>query len=75
MVDPDLAVYGGSNMRTWLDLTGITKVDDRTVELKLKQAVSNFKEALCAYVCAIVPVGYERFAATPAHRSAPVPTC
>src|SRR3954452_6765885 len=26
MVDPDLAVYGGSNMRTWLDLSGITKV-------------------------------------------------
>jgi peptide/nickel transport system substrate-binding protein len=61
MVDPDLAVFGGSNMRTWLDLTGITKVDDRTVELKLKQPVANFKEALCAYVCAIVPVGYERF--------------
>jgi peptide/nickel transport system substrate-binding protein len=65
MVDPDLAVYGGSNMRTWLDLSGITKVDERTVELKLKQAVSNFKEALCAYVCAIVPVGYERFAGDP----------
>jgi len=65
MVDPDLAVYGGSNMRTWLDLSGITKVDDRTVELKLKQAVSNFKEALCAYVCAVVPVGYERFAGDP----------
>ncbi|MEY2400731.1 MAG: peptide/nickel transport system substrate-binding protein [Ilumatobacteraceae bacterium] len=65
MVDPDLAVYGGSNMRTWLDLTGISKVDDRTVELKLKQPVSNFKEALCAYVCAVVPVGYERFAGDP----------
>jgi peptide/nickel transport system substrate-binding protein len=62
MVDPDLSVYGGSNMRAWLDLTGIVKVDDRTVELKLKQPVSNFKEALCAYVCAVVPVGYERFA-------------
>ena len=45
MVDPDLAVFGGSNMRTWLDLTGITKIDDRTVELKLKQPVANFKEA------------------------------
>jgi peptide/nickel transport system substrate-binding protein len=61
MIDPDLAVYGGSNMRTWLDKTGITKIDDRTVELKLKQLVSNFKEALCAYTCAIVPVGYARF--------------
>jgi peptide/nickel transport system substrate-binding protein len=65
MLDPDLSVYGGSNMRLWMDLTGITKVDDRTVELKLKQPVSNFKEALCAYVCAIVPVGYERFAGDP----------
>ena len=61
MIDPDLAVYGGSNMRTWLDKTGITKIDDRTVELKLKQLVSNFKEALCAYTCAVVPVGYARF--------------
>jgi len=61
MIDPDLAVYGGSNMRTWLDKTGITKIDDHTVELKLKQLVSNFKEALCAYTCAMVPVGYARF--------------
>lgn len=61
MVDPDLNVYGGSVMRQVLDKTGISKVDDRTVELKLKQGVSNFKEALCAYVCAVVPVGYARF--------------
>ena len=61
MVDPDLSVFGGSNMRTWLDLTGIKKIDDRTVELTLKQDVANFKEALCAYVCAIVPVGYEAY--------------
>ncbi len=45
--------------------TGITKIDDRTVEFKLKQGVSNFKEALCAYVCAIVPMGYERFSGDP----------
>jgi peptide/nickel transport system substrate-binding protein len=65
MIDPDLSVYGGSNMRAWLDKAGIVKVDDRTVQFKLKQAVSNFKEALCAYVCAIVPVGYERFDGDP----------
>ena len=61
LLDPDLNVYGGSVLRSVLDKTGITKVDDRTVELKLKQGVSNFKEALCAYTCAIVPTGYARF--------------
>jgi peptide/nickel transport system substrate-binding protein len=61
LLDPDLAVYGGSVMRSVLDKTGISKVDDQTIELKLKQGVSNFKEALCAYTCAIVPVGYQRF--------------
>jgi peptide/nickel transport system substrate-binding protein len=65
MLDPDLAVFGGSNFRTWLDVSGITKVDDRTVELKLKQNVANFKDALCAYVAGIVPDGYERFSGDP----------
>jgi peptide/nickel transport system substrate-binding protein len=68
MIDPDLAVFGGSNMRTWLDKSGITKVDDRTVELKLKQPVSNFKEAICAYTCGMVPVGYERFSGDPTNQ-------
>jgi peptide/nickel transport system substrate-binding protein len=61
MVDPTLKVYGGSVMRTVLDVSGISKVDDRTVELKLKQGVSNFKEVLCAYTCAMVPKDYARF--------------
>ncbi|MGZ4770309.1 MAG: ABC transporter substrate-binding protein [Ilumatobacteraceae bacterium] len=65
MVDPTLKVYGGSVMRTVLDVSGITKVDDHTVELKLKQGVSNFKEVLCAYTCAIVPKGYARYAGDP----------
>lgn len=65
MLDPDLKVYGGSVLRGLLEVSGITKVDDRTVEFKLTQGVSNFKEALCAYVCAIVPVGYERFNGDP----------
>jgi peptide/nickel transport system substrate-binding protein len=68
MLDPDLAVYGGTNMRTWLDKSGITKIDDQTVEFKLKQLVSNFTEALCAYVCAIVPVGYKRFDGDPTNQ-------
>jgi ABC-type oligopeptide transport system substrate-binding subunit len=61
LLDPDLALYGGSVLRSVLDKSGITKVDDRTVEVKLKQGVSNFKEVLCAYTCAVVPQGYERF--------------
>jgi peptide/nickel transport system substrate-binding protein len=48
-----------------LQTSGITKIDDHTVEFKLTQGVSNFKEALCAYTCAIVPVGYERFSGDP----------
>jgi peptide/nickel transport system substrate-binding protein len=61
MLDPDLKVYGGSVIRGLLEVSGITKIDDHTVEFKLTQGVSNFKEALCAYNTAIVPVGYERF--------------
>ena len=65
LLDADKALYGGSVLRSVLDVSGISKVDDQTMELKLKQGVSNFKEALCAYVCAIVPVGYERFDGDP----------
>jgi peptide/nickel transport system substrate-binding protein len=65
LLDPDLALYGGSVLRTVLDKSGITKIDDKTVELKLKQGVSNFKETLCAYTLAVVPQGYERFSGDP----------
>ncbi len=65
LLDPDSALFGGSALRPILDKSGITKVDDRTVEVKLKQAVSNFKEVLCAYTFGIVPVGYERFDGDP----------
>ena len=66
LLDPDLALYGGATLRSVLDKSGITKIDDRTVEVKLKQGVSNFKEVLCAYTCAVVPQGYERFSGDPA---------
>ncbi len=65
LLDADLAVFGGSVMRSILAPEGITKVDDRTVNLKLLQGVSNFKETLCAYTCAIVPVDYQRFDGDP----------
>ncbi|MEY2582233.1 MAG: peptide/nickel transport system substrate-binding protein [Ilumatobacteraceae bacterium] len=66
LLDPDLALYGGATLRSVLDKTGITKIDDHTVELKLKQGVSNFKEVLSAYTCAVVPQGYARFSGDPA---------
>lgn len=62
MLDPDNAVFGGAALRPILDPTGLVKVDDRTVEITLKQKVATFPEGLCAYTCNIVPVGYERFA-------------
>jgi peptide/nickel transport system substrate-binding protein len=65
LLDTDLKLYGGSVLRGLLEVSGITKIDDKTVEFKLTQGVSNFKEALCAYTCAIVPVGYERFSGDP----------
>ena len=68
MLDPDLAVFGGSALRPILDPSGLTKIDDRTVQIQLKQLVSNFKENLCAYTCCIVPDGYERFAGDPTNQ-------
>jgi peptide/nickel transport system substrate-binding protein len=68
MLDPDGAVFGGSALRPIMDPTGITKIDDRTVEFKLKQLVANFNEALCAYTCTVVPEGYERFAGDPTNQ-------
>jgi peptide/nickel transport system substrate-binding protein len=65
MLDPDQAVFGGSALRPILDATGLTKVDDRTVDIQLKQLVANFNEALCAYTTTIVPEGYTRFAGDP----------
>jgi peptide/nickel transport system substrate-binding protein len=62
MLDPDLAIFGGAAFRPIMDITGVTKVDDTTVDIKLKQLVANFNEALCAYTATIVPEGYERFA-------------
>jgi peptide/nickel transport system substrate-binding protein len=61
MLDPEQAVFGGSALRPILDATGLTKVDDRTVDIQLKQLVANFNEALCAYTTTIVPEGYTRF--------------
>ncbi|MFZ9629893.1 MAG: ABC transporter substrate-binding protein [Ilumatobacteraceae bacterium] len=68
MLDPDNAVFGGAALRPILDPTGLVKVDDRTVEITLKQPVATFPEGLCAYTCNIVPTGYERFAGDPTNQ-------
>jgi peptide/nickel transport system substrate-binding protein len=68
MLDPDSAVFGGSALRPILDSSGLTKIDDRTIQIQLKQLVSNFKEALCAYTCCIVPEGYARYDGDPTNQ-------
>lgn len=68
LLDPDSALFGGSALRPVLDSAGITKLDDRTVDLKMLQPVATLKELLCAYTLAIVPDGYERFAGDPTNQ-------
>ena len=65
MLDPDLAVFGGAALRPILESKGLSKIDERTVQIQLLQLVSNFKEALCAYTTCIVPAGYARFDGDP----------
>lgn len=68
LLDPDLAVFGGAALRPILDPTGVVKVDDRTVEITLKQKVATFPEAICSYTSNIVPVGYSRFDGDPTNQ-------
>jgi peptide/nickel transport system substrate-binding protein len=68
MLDPDAAVFGGSALRPVLDPTGITKVDERTVQFQLEQPFAIFNEALCGYTTCIVPEGYKRFDGDPANQ-------
>jgi peptide/nickel transport system substrate-binding protein len=59
LVDPKLGLFGGAALSS-VDPAGLTKVDERTVKMKLKQADSTIPESLAAYVAGIVPVGYSR---------------
>jgi peptide/nickel transport system substrate-binding protein len=68
MLDPDSALFGGSVLRGILESSGITEAGENVMNLKLKQAVSNFKEVLCAYTCTIVPDGYEAFSGDAANQ-------
>ena len=57
-LDPDLALAPA--LQALLDPTGVTKVDDRTVDVQLKQGTVTFLNGLAEYTATVVPVGYTR---------------
>jgi len=59
LIDPKLGLFGGAALSS-VDGNGLTKVDERTVKMKLKQPDGTIPEALAAYVAGMVPVGYTR---------------
>ena len=61
LTDPTL--FGNAGLGS-VDVNGMTKMDDHTVRLKLKQADSTIGDQLGQYYNGIVPVGYKRFPAT-----------
>jgi peptide/nickel transport system substrate-binding protein len=63
VIDPDLGLYPA--LANLLDTSGITKVDDRTVQIQLKQGAVTFMDSLAAYAFGIVPVDYARFDGDP----------
>jgi len=58
-LDPELGL--APTLPELLDASGLTKVDDRTVEIQLKQQAVTFITGLAEYTATIVPTGYERF--------------
>jgi peptide/nickel transport system substrate-binding protein len=57
-LDPDLALAPA--LQALLDPTGVTKVDDRTVDVQLKQGTVTFLTGLAEYTATVVPEGYTR---------------
>jgi peptide/nickel transport system substrate-binding protein len=57
--DPKQGLFGTAGLAS-VDPNNITKVDDRTVRLNLKQADSTIGDQLGQYYNGIVPVGYTR---------------
>jgi peptide/nickel transport system substrate-binding protein len=57
-LDPDLGLAPA--LSTLLDPSGITKVDELTVEVKLLQPAVTFLNGLAEYTATIVPDGYTR---------------
>ncbi len=65
-LDPELGLAPA--LVELLDASGLTKVDDRTVEIQLNQPAVTFINGLAEYISTIVPVGYERFAGDAANQ-------
>ncbi len=49
-------------MMALLDISGVTVVDDKTIDFKLKQGAVTFLNVLAEYTMTVVPRGYKRFA-------------
>ncbi len=58
LIDKDLGLSPA--LQTLLEPSGITKLDGRTVQIQLTQAVVTFLDAIAQYATGIVPVGYTR---------------
>src|SRR6266699_3766542 len=61
LTDPTL--FGNAGLGS-VDVKGLTKMDDRTVRLKLKGPDSTIGDQLGQYYNGIVPVGYKRYPST-----------
>ncbi|MFV0308335.1 MAG: ABC transporter substrate-binding protein [Desertimonas sp.] len=57
-LDPTLGL--SPSLPLLLDSSGLTKVDDRTVEIQLKQPAVTFLTGMAEYTSTIVPDGYSR---------------
>jgi peptide/nickel transport system substrate-binding protein len=60
MLDKSNGLFGAAGLSS-IDPNGITKMDDRTVRLKLLQADSTIGEQLGQYYNGMVPAGYKRY--------------
>jgi peptide/nickel transport system substrate-binding protein len=57
-LDPDLGLAPA--LAALLDASGLSKVDDRTVQVQLKQKAVTFLNGLAEYTATVVPTGYKR---------------
>ena len=58
LTDPKTKLFGGAALAS-VDVANLKKMDDRTVQIPLKQADSTIPDAFAQYIAGIVPVGYD----------------
>lgn len=58
MVDP--ALPGTKAMRAFFSASGVSKIDNRTVQISMSTPNADFKSTLSSYGATLVPVGYTR---------------